>query len=49
MPNLGRVYQVLEPTFTAPGCTSLIAGEGLHHPVFIPATARPLRAHSLTH
>jgi hypothetical protein len=62
MPNPDRVYQALEPTFTAPGCTSLIvttgagpanpsadywrrcrAGEGLHHPVFIPATARPGR------
>jgi hypothetical protein len=62
MPNPDRVYQALEPTFTAPACTSLIvttgagpanpsadywrrclADEGLHHPVFIPATARPGR------
>ncbi len=62
MPNPDRVYQALEPTFTAPGCTSLIvttgagpanpsadywrrclAGEGLHHPLFIAATARPDR------
>jgi transposase-like protein len=62
MPNPNRVYQALEPTFTARGCTSLLvttgsgpanpsadywrrclAGEGLHHPVFIPATARPGR------
>ena len=59
MPRPDIVYQALEPTFTAPGCTSLIvttgagpanpsadywrrclADEGLHHPVFIPATAR---------
>ena len=62
MPRPDVVYQALEPTFTAAGCTSLIvttgagpanpsadywrrclAGEGLHHPVFIPATARPGR------
>jgi hypothetical protein len=62
MPRPDRVYQSLEPTFTAPGCTSLIvttgtgpanpsaeywrrclAGDGLHHPLFIPATARPDR------
>ncbi len=62
MPRPDIVYQALEPTFTAPGCTSLIVttgagpanpsadywrrcldGEGLHHPVFIPATARPDR------
>ncbi len=62
MPRPDRVYQALEPTLSAPGCSSLIvttgngaanpasdywrrclAGEGLHHPVFIPATARPGR------
>ncbi|MFY9580070.1 MAG: hypothetical protein WAQ33_12170 [Gaiellaceae bacterium] len=62
MPRPDRIYQSLEPTFTAPGCTSLIIttgagpanpaaaywhrcldGEGLHHPIFIPATARPDR------
>ncbi len=62
MPRPDKIYQALEPTFTAPGCTSLLvttgngpanpsadywrrclAGEGLHHPVFIPATARPDR------
>jgi hypothetical protein len=62
MPRPDRVYQALEPTFTAPGCTSLLVttgngpanptadywrrclvGDGLHHPVFIPATARPDR------
>ena len=62
MPRPDVVYQSLEPTFTAPGCTSLIvttgagpanpsadywrrclAGDGLHRPLFIPATARPDR------
>jgi hypothetical protein len=62
MPRPNLVYQALEPTFSAPGCTSLLvttgngpaspaadywhrclAGEGLHHPLFIPATARPDR------
>jgi hypothetical protein len=62
MPRPDRVFASLEPTFSAPGCTSLLvttgkgpanpsahywrhclAGEGLHHPVFIPATARPDR------
>jgi hypothetical protein len=62
MPRPDRIYQSLEPTFTAPGCTSLIIttgagpanpaadywrrcldGDGLHHPIFIPATARPDR------
>jgi hypothetical protein len=62
MPRPDVVYQSLEPTFSAPGCTSLIlttgagpanpgaeywrrcvAGDGLHHPLFIPATARPDR------
>jgi phage terminase large subunit-like protein len=62
MPRPDLVYSALEPTFSAPGCTSLIVttgngpaspaavywrrcleGEGLHHPVFIPATARPDR------
>jgi hypothetical protein len=62
MPRPDKIYQALEPTFTAPGCTSLLvttgngpanpsaeywrrclAGAGLHHPLFIPATARPDR------
>lgn len=62
MPRPDVVYQSLEPTFSAPGCTSLICttgsgpanpsaayfkdclnGEGLHLPLFIPATARPGR------
>jgi hypothetical protein len=62
MPRPDRVFASLEPTFSAPGCTSLLvttgngpanpsaeywrrclAGKGLHHPVFIPATARPDR------
>jgi hypothetical protein len=62
MPRPDRVFASLEPTFSAPGCTSLLvttgngpanpsaeywrrclAGQGLHHPVFIPATARPDR------
>lgn len=62
MPRPDRIFASLEPTFSAPGCTSLLvttgsgpanpsaeywrrclAGEGLHHPVFIPATARPDR------
>jgi hypothetical protein len=59
MPRPDRIFASLEPTFSAPGCTSLLvttgngpanpaaeywrrclAGDGLHHPVFIPATAR---------
>jgi hypothetical protein len=62
MPRPDRILASLEPTFSAPGCTSLLvttgngpanpsaeywrrclAGQGLHHPVFIPATARPGR------
>jgi hypothetical protein len=62
MPRPDRVLASLEPTFSAPGCTSLLvttgkgpanpsahywrrcrAGEGLHHPLFILATARPDR------
>jgi hypothetical protein len=62
MPRPDRIFASLEPTFSAPGCTSLLvttgngpanpsaqywrrclAGEGLHHPAFIPATARPDR------
>ena len=62
MPRPDRTLASLEPTFSAPGCTSLLvttgkgpanpsahywrrclAGEGLHHPLFIPATARPDR------
>jgi hypothetical protein len=62
MPRPDKIYQALEPTFTASGCSSLLVttgnrpanpsaaywrrclvGEGHHHPVFIPATARPDR------
>ena len=62
MPRPDRILASLEPTFSAPGCSSLLvttgngpanpsaeywrrclAGEGLHHPAFIPATARPDR------
>jgi len=62
MPRPDVVYQALEPTFSASGCSSLIlttgtgpanpaaeywrrclAGDGLHQPLFIPATARPDR------
>jgi hypothetical protein len=62
MPRPDVVYQALEPTFSAPACSSLIlttgtgpanpaaeywrrclSGDGLHHPLFIPATARPDR------
>jgi hypothetical protein len=28
MPRPDRVYQALEPTFTAPGCTSLLVTTG---------------------
>jgi hypothetical protein len=62
MPRPDVIYSSLEPTFSAPGCTSLILttgsgpanpsaeywrrcldGQGLHYPLFIPATARPGR------
>jgi hypothetical protein len=62
MPRPDVIYSALEPTFSAPGCTSLILttgcgpanpsaeywrrcldGQGLHFPLFIPATARPGR------
>jgi hypothetical protein len=62
MPRPDVIYSSLEPTFSAPGCTSLILttgcgpanpsaeywrrcldGQGLHVPLFIPATARPGR------
>jgi hypothetical protein len=62
MPRPDRILASLEPTLSAPGCSSLLvttgngpanpsaeywrrclASEGLHHPLFIPATARPDR------
>ena len=62
MPRPDRILASLEPTLSAPGCTSLIVttgngpgnpaadywhrcltGQGLHRPLFIPASARPDR------